>query len=80
MLMNVDDVIDALGGTGAVAKLTGVGAPAVSNWRASQKIPATKFLVVARALSEMRTSADPALFGFDQNAADTSDPPFHLPR
>lgn len=38
-LATVDDLLDALGGTGAVADLLGIGASTVSNWRAAGEIP-----------------------------------------
>ncbi len=38
-LATVDDLLDALGGTGAVAELLGIGASTVSNWRAAGEIP-----------------------------------------
>lgn len=36
----VGELIDALGGTGAVARLIGVVPGSVSNWRAADRIPA----------------------------------------
>lgn len=38
-LATVDELLDALGGTGAVAELLGIGASTVSNWRAASEIP-----------------------------------------
>lgn len=38
-LVTVDELLDALGGTGAVADLLGIGASTVSNWRAAGEIP-----------------------------------------
>ena len=38
-MMTVDDLVEALGGTGATAVLLGLSAPAVSNWRAAGAVP-----------------------------------------
>lgn len=38
--MTENDLIDALGGSGAVGRLLGVSGPAVSNWKARGEIPA----------------------------------------
>jgi hypothetical protein len=35
----IDEVIDRMGGTGAVGRLLGIGPSAVSNWRAQGEIP-----------------------------------------
>jgi hypothetical protein len=64
LLSSVDDVIEALGGTGAVAALAGVGEPAVSNWRARGKISQGNFFVIKDALAEKRMQVSPAVFGF----------------
>lgn len=37
--MTANDVIDALGGTGATAEIFGVQPSAVSNWRAADAFP-----------------------------------------
>jgi DNA-binding transcriptional regulator YdaS (Cro superfamily) len=64
LLNSVDDVIDALGGASSVAALTGVHAPAVSNWRARGKISQGKFLVIKAALDAREMHVAPSVFGF----------------
>jgi len=64
MLLSVDDVIRAVGGTKAIAKLTSVGTSAVSNWRADGLIPAAKFMLIANALNDRGLVASPTLFAF----------------
>lgn len=69
MLTTVDDVVKKLGGPTAVASLTGVGLSAVSNWKSRGRIPAEKFLIFDRALSNLKSSAHPDLFGFETEEA-----------
>lgn len=64
MLTTVDDVIEALGGTAAVAGLAGVGSSAVSNWRERGKIAPDNFLLISEALRAKGAEASPAIFGF----------------
>jgi hypothetical protein len=64
MLRSVDDIVDALGGTGAAAELVGLGRSAISNWRARGTIPAENFLTVASELEKRGLEVDPAAFGF----------------
>lgn len=64
MLTTVESVITALGGTGAVATLTGFGPTAVSNWKARGRIPSEQFLIVTNALTTRNLAADPKVFGF----------------
>ncbi len=63
--MTVDAVIDALGGTSAVAQLTLVRSSAVSNWRRRGRIPSEKFMTLADALKRADLAANPVLFGFE---------------
>lgn len=63
MLETVGSIIDELGGTRAVAALTGFGSSAVSNWRSRGRIPAELYLVFSQALDMAGKRADPALFG-----------------
>jgi hypothetical protein len=49
MVMNittVDDVIDALGGTAAIAEMTSALPTAVYNWRAAGKFPTDTYLLI----------------------------------
>ena len=63
MLMSVDDIVCALGGTAAVAELCGVGSSTVSNWRARRRIPAERYLVLSAALTRAGEAASPSVFG-----------------
>ena len=64
MLKSVDDIIEALGGTSAVAKRAGVSPSAVSNWRALGSIPAEYFLAFEAWAGERGVRLDPSVFGF----------------
>jgi hypothetical protein len=64
MLKSVEDIVDALGGTVAVATLAAVGPSTVSNWKARGGIPPENFMKLSAALERRRLQADPALFGF----------------
>lgn len=65
MLRTVESIIEALGGTSAVAELSGVGLSAVSNWKKRGRIPSEKFLMFKEALAMRGDEADPVLFGFE---------------
>lgn len=65
ILQTADDVIDALGGTGAVAALTGASIASVSNWRANGRLPPRTFLIVTAALTEIGATAPAALWSID---------------
>ena len=51
------DIIDALGGNAAVARLTSSTAKAVSNWRGFGKFPSNTFLVLKSELMRLGISA-----------------------
>lgn len=63
ILKSASDVIDALGGTAAMARLTSRRMQSVSNWRAEGRLPAETFLVVGRALEDIGKSAPPSIWG-----------------
>lgn len=65
MLSTVGEIIDALGGTAAVATLCGVGETAVSNWRSRREIPADKFMIFTAALGAAGKTVNPSVFGFE---------------
>lgn len=65
-LETVDAVIDALGGTAAVARLVGRPAQAVSNWRKRGSMPAETFLVFDDALRARDLEAPSSLWGMVQ--------------
>jgi hypothetical protein len=60
--MTIDETIDALGGTGAVARLLDVGAPAVSNWRKAGRIPPRQYFRFAEIARKHKVKLDPGLF------------------
>lgn len=68
MLNSVDEVIDALGGTAAVAGLAGVGSSAVSNWIKRGRISRGSFMTVRDALAAQGKEASPSIFGFKETA------------
>jgi hypothetical protein len=61
-LLNTNEVIDVLGGTLAVAWLTGRGKTAVSNWRRAQRFPPNTYVTLTAALSTRGLSAPPWLW------------------
>lgn len=73
-LLSTGDVMDALGGTSAVARLTGRKPQAACNWRRFTKFPANTYLVMRRALTERGKSAPPSLWGMS-HAVVGKDPP-----
>lgn len=69
MLRSVEELVDALGGTGATADIAGVGASAVSNWRAFGKIPAEYFWIFREAAEDRGIRFDRRVFGFKREVA-----------
>lgn len=55
-------VIDALGGTAAVAELTGRKYTAAHNWRKS-RFPSNTYLTITEALEAKGKTAPPSLWG-----------------
>lgn len=51
-ISTVNELIDELGGTTAVAKLFGVGSSAVSNWRKAERFPAGVHYLISRLATE----------------------------
>lgn len=64
MLITVEAVVEALGGTTATATTVGVGASAVSNWLDRGKIAPDKFLLIREALAALGKDVDPCVFAF----------------
>lgn len=69
-LTSVDEVIDGLGGTFAVARIPALGTTpqAVSNWRKAERIPAKKYLVLTAQLRQRGFNAPASLFGIPEAA------------
>lgn len=65
-LKTADEVIDALGGSGPVSELCGVGRAAVSYWRVSNRFPAHTFPTIQTELNGRGLMADAELFNFDR--------------
>lgn len=68
MLRTANEVIDALGGTTPMARLTGRKLQHVSNWRAAGRLPADTFLIVNRALGDINETAHPSVWGIKEPA------------
>lgn len=66
MLETVDDVIEALGGSAAVASLLGFRTSAVSNWKERGRIPAGKFQLISEALEPRGLRVALSVFGFSE--------------
>lgn len=62
-LETANDVIDALGGTAATARLTGRKDQHVSNWRAAGRLPADTFLILQDELRKIGKSANSMVWG-----------------
>ena len=61
-LIDTTSVMEALGGTDAVAKLTGRKYSAAFNWRSFDTFPPDTFLVLTRALERAGHTAPPSLW------------------
>lgn len=72
LLDTVEAVIEALGGTMAVVRLTGRSRQNVTNWRAAGNFSSTTFLVMTTALAAAGLRAAPRLWRMDE-PAETSD-------
>jgi hypothetical protein len=68
-LTSPSDVIDALGGTAATARIVGKSLQAVSNWRRhpSGRLPPETFLRLMKALRAGGYDAAPELWGIDSS-------------
>ena len=63
------EIIDALGGNVAVARLTSSTAKAVSNWRGFGKFPANTFLIIKAELMRLGASAPDHLWSMREPPA-----------
>lgn len=68
VLHSADDVIDAVGGTSAAARLARASIASVSNWRNAGRLPPRTFLIFRRALAVIGAAAPAALWGIDDPA------------
>ncbi|MBI1202649.1 MAG: hypothetical protein GC182_09080 [Rhodopseudomonas sp.] len=62
-LNSVEDVLAALGGTGAIIVMTGRSPQAISGWRSEGRIPPKYFYLMTEALELLEMEADPELWG-----------------
>jgi hypothetical protein len=69
LLHSTNAVIDSLGGTDAVARLTGRGQPAASNWRTRSRFPANTYLIMTKALTAKGLFAPAWLWGMEARPA-----------
>jgi hypothetical protein len=68
-LRTATEVIEELGGTAATARLTGRRyKQAVSNWKATDKLPTDTFLILRGALEEKGLTAPAKLWGMKEPA------------
>ena len=65
-LKTADHVIDALGGTAKTSRLVERSQQSVSNWRASGRLPASTYVVMIAALSEIDCTAPSELWSIKQ--------------
>lgn len=65
-LRTAEQVIEALGGPAATARLTGRKDQHVWNWKRDGRLPAKTFLIVSQELQSRGLTAPPALFGIDE--------------
>ena len=61
-LQSTSEVIDQLGGTAEVARLTSTTSKAVSNWRAFERFPANTYLIIQAELAKRGKSAPDQLW------------------
>lgn len=62
-LQTAGEVIDALGGTAATARLTARKDQHVSNWRAYGRLPSETFLILKAELEKRDLRAPPSIWG-----------------
>ena len=68
-LHTVDEVVDALGGTGLVADLVKNSDAAVSNWRKAGQFPANTYLIIRGELEKVNKTAPDALWAMKMAVA-----------
>jgi len=66
ILRTTSDVIDALGGVAALARMTGVSNPGVYNWRAGRQFPADTYLLIKAELKALGHDAPDHLWPMRQ--------------
>lgn len=66
ILSTASEVIDALGGTAVVARLTKRSQQSVTNWRANGRIAPGVFLIMREALEQKGLQASPSIWGITE--------------
>jgi hypothetical protein len=69
-LKSTSEVMDALGGNGAVAEMTGRTGKAVSNWRKFSSFPSNTFVILKSALALKGFIASDALWAMTEANSD----------
>lgn len=69
MIENIDEIIEALGGTVATGKICGLNPPAVSMWKTRAGIPAEHYFTICDALEAVgKPLPAKRLFGFPEKS------------
>lgn len=76
-LLTVDQVVDALGGTVAVADLTGKKPQQISLARKSGRLPTDTFLIMGEQLRQSGFQAPPRLWGMKEQSSEISQETSH---
>ena len=71
-LVTTSEVIDKLGGVGAIAAITGRKYSAAHNWKSFETFPANTFLVLQQALRERGYEAPASLWGMVKREEDSA--------
>lgn len=60
------EIVDALGGTGAVARLVNITPGAISHWRRDNRIPPRSYLILAPELERIGIEVHPSILGIPE--------------
>ena len=67
-LQTAGDVIEALGGAAATARLTGKKSQHIWNWKKANRFPPHTFLILSAELERLGCTAAPSLWGITERA------------
>ena len=65
LIKNIDELVDALGGTSRAAAAIKVEAATVAMWKSRRQIPARHYLIVCQQVQKIGMQIDPTVFGFE---------------
>lgn len=68
----VEELIAALGGTGAAAQALDATSNKIVNWRAAGRLPSRLYFVHRRILNERGINAAPGMWGFELPESETA--------